>query len=665
MKRIIALLVFCGAASIAVAQTCADFAVQLSVTTQISPARITLNWKRLGDTTTYYVFKKAKNSFSWGSAIATLTTRDSSYADASVIVDSVYEYTVQAAYRRGTTSYTSAGYILAGIKAPALHNRGGLVLMVDSTFSDTCSVAIRKLMKDLSGDGWQVYRHDVPRTLADTGVRKLIAADYTNNSNVKAVLLLGHVAVPYSGDINPDAHTDHKGAWPADLYYAYISAPWTDASVNNSTSSNPLNRNVPRDGKWDQIGWTIRSELQVGRVDFWNMPAFGRSEAQLMNSYLAKDHSFKMDSIAVRKRAVIDDNFGVFALGGGMYEAFASSAWRSFPPMVGKDSIIAGDFIGSLDSGSFLWAYGCGGGSYQSASGIGSTSDFASKNLKGIFTMLFGSYFGDWNVQDNFLRAPLCAPTPALTCAWSGRPYWFFHQMALGENIGYCTWQTQNNDGNLYGPFSYGYQWVHVGLMGDVSLRTEYIKPVSNVRIALISGRGATVTWNPSPDGSVAGYYVYRSDNGEFGNYKLISGLVTGTSYRDTVGRTGLKYYMVRPSKLQNTPSGAYNNLGIGVSDSASVLFVNAIAELAANYDWTVYPNPTQGNIGLSVDALQAAEMNVEIVSIIGERLISTTKQLQSGNNRFTFDLSLLASGNYLVKTSVGTTSSTRMVVKL
>lgn len=33
---------------------------------------------------------------------------------------------------------------------------------------------------------------------------------------MSTIFLFGDIAVPYSGDINPDAHPDHKGAWPAD-----------------------------------------------------------------------------------------------------------------------------------------------------------------------------------------------------------------------------------------------------------------------------------------------------------------------------------------------------------------------------------------------------------------------------------------------------------------
>ena len=53
--------------------------------------------------------------------------------------------------------------------------------------------------------------------------------------------------------------------------------------------------------------------------------------------------------------------------------------------------------------------------------------------------MLFGSWLGDWDSEDNIMRAVLATPDYGLTCAWSGRPHWFLQHMALGEPIGFST----------------------------------------------------------------------------------------------------------------------------------------------------------------------------------------------------------------------------------
>ncbi len=85
-------------------------------------------------------------------------------------------------------------------------------------------------------------------------------------------LLFGNIPVPYSGNINPDGHDDHKGAWPTDYYYGEFDAgAWTDNLVNNDTASRVANRNIPGDGKFDQSQTPTPPELVVSRVDFSNL----------------------------------------------------------------------------------------------------------------------------------------------------------------------------------------------------------------------------------------------------------------------------------------------------------------------------------------------------------------------------------------------------------
>jgi hypothetical protein len=636
-------------------QTTSDYAVQLTANVQQSPAKITLNWKLISGVTTYTVYKKSKTGTSWGAAIATLTATDSTYTDNAVIADSAYEYAV-----RGNGSTAPNGYIYAGIQYPAIHNRGAIILMIDSTFTDSCSFEINRLMQDLRGDGWQVLKHDVARTASDTNVKRLIINDYNSYANVQGLLLLGHVAVPYSGDLNPDGHPDHLGAWPADVYYGDINGTWTDVSVNDTGAGYALNKNKPGDGKWDQTIIPSLIELQIGRIDFYNMPAFTKTEIQLMRSYLDRDHLFKMDSLNIPHRGIVDDNFGTF---GG--EAFAQNGWRNFPPLVGKDNTQPYDFITTLNDSAYLWAYGCGGGWFSGAGGIGSTTDFTTNNVNSIFTMLFGSYLGDWNAQNDFMRAALCSNTPALTCCWAGRPNWFFHHMALGENIGYSARLTQNN--GLYNNAGYGVNFVHVALMGDPSLRIDYIKPPSALTISTTPlNSGAHLTWSASPDAGVIGYYVYRSDS-EYGSYSKISPMLTSTAFHDSVGVTnGLKYYLVRPVKLQQTPSGNYYNLGIGITDTATVsypLFLNTIAYNLT--DIALFPNPAKDKLNVLLSTGATGTATLFIVDIYGRKILAAQQQIRQGENTIIFNISNIAPGIYTLCTTIDGHTQTNKWVKL
>jgi len=667
MRRMFILLTLLFIGSYTYAQTTEDLAIELSATVQTAPAQIKLQWKIITvDTPNYYIYKKAKTAISWGSPIATIPATDSVYTDTAVVVDSAYEYKV---WGLGTL-LNSYGYIYAGITNPPVHNKGTLLMIVDTTFLDSCDAAINTMMQDISGDGWQIIRHNVGRSVPDTVVKAIIANDYTVNTNVISVLLLGHIAVPYSGNFDtavnpPDGHVPyHDGAWPADIYYSCMTG-WTDVSVTNTGGSYAANYNVPGDGKWDQIEIPSAAVLEVSRIDFYNMPSFGTTEVQMMNSYLARDHSYKMDSLAIRHRGLISDNFGYFS-----GEGFAANGWRNFAPLVGRDSltVTASGYISSLADSSFQWAYACGGGTFTSASGVGATTDFAANPINGIFTMMFGSYFGDWNVSDNFLRAPLCSSTPALTDCWAGRPNWFFHHMALGENIGYGALLTQNNglSGTAYDAPGYGSGWIHVALMGDLTLRIDYIKPPSNLAITTVPFNGATLTWTASPDAAVIGYYVYRADSA-FGYFQRISGILTTTTFHDSAGTDGLKYYMVRPAKLQSTPSGSYNNLGVGITDTASVIFpALQVADIVApGINLSVFPNPAQNYLNAAIHSDVNCVATLFITDEAGEKFNNATKQLAAGDNTFSLRINNLPPGVYTINVQAGATMLVTKWVKL
>ena len=273
---------------------------------------------------------------------------------------------------------------------------------------------------------------------------------------------------------------------------------------------------------------------------------------------------------------MIDDNFGYFS-----GEAFAASGYKNFAPLVGTNSVTAADYFTSMTGNSYLWSYGCGGGSYTSASGIGNTSNFASSSLQGVFTMLFGSYFGDWDAPNSFLKAPL-AQGNILTCVWSGRPHYQFHHMGLGENIGYGVLLTQNNPAGLYfaSPTGITGQWVHNGLMGDPTLRNDVLAPVSNV-VATKAGNDCHISWTASPEQNLAGYNIYVKNDSLKSYTKLNNSPITATTYTDYCLQVKSIYsYMVRALKLETTSSGSYYNMSEGISDTAynATNFVSATA---------------------------------------------------------------------------------------
>src|SRR5262249_49930055 len=156
-------------------------------------------------------------------------------------------------------------------------------------------------------------------------------------------------------------------------------------------------------------------------------------------------------------------------------------------------------------------------------------------------TMFLGSYFGDWDNESNFLRAPLGSGY-CLTTSWAGRPHWFYHHMGLGETIGRSTIASQNNEyGGVYPVANQYTRLGHVALLGDPTLRMHPVVPPSNLQ-ANSNGSTITLTWNASNDADVVGYHVYRGGgpNGQFA--RLTSTPISGTSFTDSGNVTGATY---------------------------------------------------------------------------------------------------------------------------
>jgi len=536
-------------------QTTLDACILLNAQANTTNNSIELNWPLNNFATQYSLFRKGITTLSWGNAIAVLGANENYYTDFNIEQGVLYEYRVSSA---GTVP--AFGYILAGSTIPFEESRGTLLLLVDSAFSESLIQEIRILTADIEGDGYDVKRFDVSRNASVVNVKQLIVDQYNASpSQVKTVLLLGHIPVPYSGNINPDGHPEHRGAWPADVYYGEMNGTWTDNSINTTTAAFERNRNISGDGKFDQSNLPSSMELEIGRVDFFDLPSFLASETELMRSYLVKNHAYKMKTYSPIKQALIEDNFGYFS-----GEAFAASAWRNFSSLVGNSEISSGDFTGDLSTNTYLWAYGCGSGSYNAAAGIATTAQLAGSELNATFSMLFGSYFGDWDNSNNFMRSIL-AQGKTLSCVWAGRPQWAFHPMSIGKNLGFCTKLTQNNI-FTYDP-GFGAQSIHIALMGDPTLRNDVLAPITDLN-AELTLNVCTLNWSASAD-TVRGYNVYRKElpNGTFERLNLA--LITETTYTDScVSSIGEFAYMVRGVKLITTAAGSYYNSSIGISDT-------------------------------------------------------------------------------------------------
>ncbi|HRH38775.1 MAG TPA: hypothetical protein PK760_10545, partial [Flavobacteriales bacterium] len=495
MQRTLLAAIALTIASLSLAQTSSqNAAVQLSATVQASPASVTLNWTTLASTTSINIYRKLRSGTTWGSAIATPAASALTWTDNTVSVGTAYEYKVV----RVANGVTGSGYVASGVQVPVVDYRGKLILLVDNSIAASLTAELNQLQTDLRADGWAVLRNDISPATSVTSVRNTVISIYNADpTNVKGIYIVGHVAVPYSGNINPDGHSEHLGAWPTDGYYAEVNGTWTDNSVNNSASQRVENRNIPGDGKFDQNSLPNEVELQIGRVDLSNLPAFSNNATELTRAYLNRAHSYKVKGWSPQVRGIMFDNLQWIS------NPIAASGWRGMAPLVGPANITIANqtmtnFYQLVNNQSYLWSYSCGGGSqatdagiltYNGADHLGTTQNYAATNPGVAFNMTSGSYYGDWDNRNNFLRAQLAAGQ-TLTTAWVGIPAWYFHHMGLGDNVGYSTWISMNN--TLYTPLTDGWQSTmgktHLGLMGDPSLRMKMVAPPTNLAITNVGG---------------------------------------------------------------------------------------------------------------------------------------------------------------------------------
>ena len=558
-----------------------------------------------------------------------------------------------AQYLNQNNQAEAIGYIAAGVlNEPIL--KGRTILVIDSLISVEAQSQLATLKNDLLASGWFfdeliVKRTDNPEAIKGKIQSLLAKGSFENNT----VYIIGHVPVPYSGYFSstgtrppPDGHVEgsgnHTGAWPADVFYADFEGIWEDILVKCTTGSQSRHHNIGGDGKFDPSELPGKASVDLGRVDFYDMPAFTESEIELTKEYLERTHKWKMGEIPYVKRALIDNNFGSLNL--------ASTGYHNFSCLIQKDSIFDNrDYFKSQALGNYLWSYGCGAGSYTSCNGIGNTNNFAQYKNKdsfnNIFTILAGSYFGDWDSKNNLLRASLAAGS--LATFWGGIPKWYVHHMGLGKHIGYGARITQNNSNEYFnGNFNASYRGVHIALIGDPTLTMIPVKPVKNVKATSQNGK-VTLTWSPSPDATQ--YEIYRIDTVNRTYIPVnTSGdcqtLIADTFFVDECNWSSGDYiYGVLAATGTTTPSGMYVNRSL--LTTAVVNHINDVVKKASN-EMIFYPNPTNSYLYIRNTNIKSGIWKVIDVS---GRLVKT---LTSSNLSEGINLEGLENGLYLVSIS-------------
>ena len=656
------------------------FSVTVEAKVQSTPnPAIILSWNKDDRAESYAVFRKDPTMHSWsdqaewGNAIANLGKDDLTYTDENVTSGIAYEYqilkvctpagikTLNLGVTDTVTSYFGSGYVLSGINVSPVLSRGTVILLIDSTMMMPLSAEIARLEQDLKKELWTVIKRSAPRATAFnpeavTTTKEIIFSIIEKNPNeLYSILLLGRIPVPYSGLMAPDGHSpDHVGAWPADVYYADFDGEWSDESINSSGASRVENKNVPGDGKFDKSQNDADIKYPVGRIDFYNLTSFAETELQLLKRYLDKNHAFRSGSIKPVYEATVDDNFGAYG------EGFSGSAYRGFGGLVGKDNIVANrEFLDSTIT--TMFSYGCGAGSYTSCAGVGGIAEFSKRPITSIFTMIFGSYFGDWDSKDNVMRSVVASRGTVLTTGWAARPHWFFHPMGLGKPIGEVLLGAQNNTqqympsiyvtkrypGGVY--YQVAPRGTHIALIGDPTLRMTSNMPIETPKnIGVTSTVSAQIDWESVPNAN--GYLVYKSSS-EAGPFEALTpSPITETTFNDIKANWKQDVvYQVRAVMLRETKSGSFYE--VSAPNTSEKINVSVDENTAQEFRIACSPQPMSYSGIIQFVAPHAVQAEVSIHSMDGRLMKALLKaRIESGGHSLMVPAQELPIGMYMVR---------------
>ena len=524
--------------------------VKMTAVPNLSSSQITIQWEDDPENNVYQLYKKMPQDTSWGVPLITTGDQDTSYLDTDVEVGHLYEYRIiKQTENRAKDGYA---YLFSGIDYMPPQKKGDILLLIDSVAADSVVTSLYAYKDILASEGWIPWIVEVSTDETVQAIKTKILQYHSTVDSLTALVLLGNIAVPHSGNIIPDGHTDHKGAWPADLYYGDLDGIWTDDSINNVSSAYPRLHNVPGDGNFDQDEIASDIELAVGRIDCSELPIYEENEYELLDNYLQKNIAFRTGSYKVKRKALFK-NLNPWR------EGLGQSAIRNFVPLVSNDSLVYDNIFDAFYD-SFLWSYGGSSGSMYASNGLGTIDTYSVNNFQAIFTAFFGSYYGDYDFENNLLRTIL-ASGKVLSTAWVGAPNWYFHPMGMGLDLGYCTKLTQNNVDEYYA--GYFPRYISINLLGDPTLKAFTVLPPHNLK-GVQNGNQLRLTWSPSED-DILGYQVYKkfSDTEYF--EPLHTEPILDTVWVDSCVQGAARVqYLVKAVKREITPSGSYINHSTG-----------------------------------------------------------------------------------------------------
>lgn len=163
------------------------------------------------------------------------------------------------------------------------------------------------------------------------------------------------------------------------------------------------------------------------------------------------------------------------------------------------------------------------------------------------------------------------------------------------------------------------------------------------------------LTWNASTSSDVAGYTIFRSEQGE--EYNTIARNVTSTSYDDNTVVSGRQYYY-KINAVDHSLNRSANSNVVGPLQLGGANAPEAFA-LEQNY-----PNPFNKNTNMEFSIKTPGIAQINIYNVLGNLVATPLKKFMNiGNHTINFNPSQLSSGVYFYKLDIGSFSKTKKMI--
>ena len=252
MKMLRLILLFLFVFCVTSAQDAKQYSVMIETIiddTGFAP-QVVLSWQNDTTANRYVIYKRLYETGKFDK-IAEVSGGANTFSDLDPFYNQITEYKVEKIFSDdGELLSTSAYKALAWDVDLVKKDLRLLLIIVDNSLINNIKDKLYTYIAVLEKQGWKAIVRYVPRVekfnaKAVLSNKAMIKSIYESNNSLESILIIGKVAVPYSGNIAPDGHGDdnplpHKGAYPSDVFYGDLDTrDWTDNEVTNDKSAFP------------------------------------------------------------------------------------------------------------------------------------------------------------------------------------------------------------------------------------------------------------------------------------------------------------------------------------------------------------------------------------------------------------------------------------------